>query len=155
MSRLNKKHCRAVVEYLMEAGVHVKDKLVKKEDSEELLEDLLNKVKATFEGEYDFITGQIGYDNEHSKFDIHLESRVGNTFRTETIDIEFFDSAELTELISVNQKINQQAKAPLSSKNKDSQATDNEAKKIDNLDNLKGFIEQEGRKVPIFKGTKV
>ena len=64
----------------------------------------LNKVKATFEGEYDFITGQIGYDNEHSKFDIHLESRVGNTFRTETIDLEFFDSAELTELLSVNQK---------------------------------------------------
>ncbi len=116
-------------------------------------------------------TGKVVFDPEHSRYQIHLETRIRDMPQTSILDASLFAAGEIVELRRINKQMNEVAEAPfaftrlnskkpaMTKKEKDEEeASDDETNassgpkfdgdtgKLTSLYDLKLFIEAEGRK---------
>jgi DNA gyrase subunit B len=138
---------------------------------------LIGEIKAylakTLAGQRFYAEGKVVFDAEHTRYQIHLETRIRNLPHHSVIDASLFSSGEIVELRRINRQMDEVAQAPFTFARlkkgkaqektaKDEDETTPEAEtqaeisgvptfdgdhgRLASLYELKLFIEQEGRK---------
>jgi DNA gyrase subunit B len=141
-----------------------------------LVARITEHLEKTHQGQRIFVGSRITFDAEHSRYQIHLETRIKDMPQSSTIDSTIFSSGEVVELRRIYKQMNEVATAPFSftrlggkktqtktlsesdvevtdgSEGEEVSAAskeidfDSDSGKLPTLYELKSFIEQEGRK---------
>ena len=98
-------------------------------------------MKKKHEGERIYITGDVAFDEEYSRYRIVFETRINDIPKRSVVDAPLFAGGEIVELRRIHNKINEIALAPFSYKRGD----DDEGQ-LESMQTLKDFILDEGRK---------
>ena len=138
-----------VVEYLASCE-HFSSEIFNSEEgaqalSDQIIEFILNKSRSSFTQ----ARSSILFDKERSSYSIVFETLINNIPRISTIDSNFLQYGEIKELRKISQDLTNVAKAPFSYewKNKgNNEASDRVENKVEDLNELKSFIEKQGRK---------
>lgn len=157
LSLAGRRREQALVHYLVSRKESAGSLLDSVESCQSLLEEIRQYFSTKKSDEFAFIDGTISFDKEHSKQRITFETRVNNIPKISTFESTFFESGEYLELRRLHQQLQQQAQAPYTlqriekagDKSADTgteAAPDAASITINDLDQLKEFIEAQGRK---------
>lgn len=142
----SRKRPREVLMYLIDSNFDASS-LASKESSQDLCDKISDFIEKHINDSF-HTDGQVVFDKEHSVYTIQVKTRIKNITHVFTIDSNFFVSGELVELRKINGQIKEQIKEPFSCYVLDDNGkrTGEEPKKLKNLNLLKDFILEEGRR---------
>ena len=102
---------------------------------------MISYLKSKHEGERIYVTGDVAFDEEYSRYRIVFETRINDVPRTSVIDAPLFSGGEVVELRRIHKQISEIALAPFNfSRNDDDKGS------LESMQSLKEFILEEGRK---------
>lgn len=145
----NRKRAKAIVEYIVKNNIN-ESHLETEEKAQMLCQNLIDHAQASTEGNFNQFNGKMSFDREHSKFGIKMSTRINNLSLSFSIDSQYLNSGEILELKRITKQIQEQIQEPFTlrftdTKSKSGEA-DNKVLLIPNLNDLKDFIIEEGRK---------
>lgn len=144
LSLISRKRSKEVVEFLVKQGLKASD-LQTRESSDAVLTKILEHLSKV-DGSYN-PQGSVHFDKEHSDHRIELKTRISNIPMEFSIDDEFLNSGEFVELCSIFEQINQQVKGPFACRVIGGEGKETaKAEVFDDLESLKTFVLEEGRK---------
>jgi len=154
-----RKRAREIFEYMIEHSGLTAESLATEESAKALKNDVLEYLKKTLEGHRYFAAGEVEYDKEYSCYRIVFDTRIKDVPKISVVNSPMFSGGDIIELRRIRGQILDLAKAPFeftksSVKKKDElesedaeQPTSGQVKGIlSDLQELKEFILQEGRK---------
>ncbi len=123
-----------------------------------LRDRLVEYLRVRLTGARVYADGSVQFDEEHSRYQLVMETRISNVPQTSKLDATMFASGEVVELRRVSEQLREIAIAPFNFRRNDikkSAATDEASNedqsnrpvgRLDSLAALKDFIMEEGRK---------
>jgi DNA gyrase subunit B len=154
-----RRRAREVFEYMIVHEEINKERLSTEESAEELKDEILSYLAQRLAGQRYYAEAKLEFDKEYSRYRIIFETRIRDVPKTSVIDAPLFSSGEVLELRRIWRQITELATAPFqytkhSKKKDDSEEGGDEATTtgtkgsgtLSDLDELKEFVLQEGRK---------
>jgi DNA gyrase subunit B len=89
---------------------------------------------------------KVNFDQEHSRYVLHLETRIKDVPQTSSIDATTFAAGEIVELRRVRKQLIEVAQPPFVVKLTGKDTADKSAETIQSLQDLRRFVEEQGRK---------
>ena len=141
MDMASRRRAQEIVEYIVQHSDVDANTLASDEAAEQLKEDVISYLKSKHEGERIYVTGDVAFDEEYSRYRIVFETRINDVPRTSVIDAPLFSGGEVVELRRIHKQISEIALAPFNfSRNDDDKGS------LESMQSLKEFILEEGRK---------
>lgn len=144
-----RRRCKEVIEYIVLHDELGPPDLADETKAKSFAEDLIQKLQDKFSEKGIYATYQINFDQEHSRYQVVMETRVNNVPRISVIDAGMFSSGEIVELRRIRQQLDGLARAPFSYRSSvktETESSDQNTGKLSSLNELYELIEQEGRK---------
>ncbi len=154
----SKKRAREVVEYFVNNPNISAEHLSTQESAQGIIDEISHLVKAQKTENTPYIFGQLKFDEEHSSYQIVLETRINDKPKRSQIDKAWFQTGEINELRRLMQQMTEIAKLPFGytfqkiaheegdEENKDTSSEVDGLSAINTLSELFELINEIGRK---------
>lgn len=137
----SRRRAQEILEYIVEHENIDTSSLASDASAEALKEDIAKHLQKKHEGERIFISGDVAFDEEYSRYRIVFDTRINDVPKRSVIDVPLFQSGEISELRRIQGQIKEIAVAPFKFKRGD----EGEGQ-LSSMLALKDLILQEGRK---------
>lgn len=145
-----RKRAREIFEYLVHHEEIVPDSLESEASAQTLRDNILAYLKTRMGDDRYYADARVEFDKEYSRYRIVFDTRINDVPKTSVIDAPLLTSGEVVELRRIHHQIVDQATAPFNfervSAKKGEEASEKSKGVLSNLDELRDFILEEGRK---------
>ncbi len=145
-----RRRCKEVVEYIIQHHEVGPSSTADEDSCKALVDKIIVQLKKRFGDTAGFASYKIKFDQEHSRYQINLETRVRNVPQISVIDAGMFASGEIVELRRIKQQLDEVAMPPFKVKSTGKSAEDSEkaaaVAPMTDLNDMRHYIEQEGRR---------
>ena len=159
MEMASRRRIKEILEYIVQQEKLAEENFKDEARARELMDKIIGFIRSIYDNDRLFIEGDVVLNKEYSRYDLTIESRIGDIPKTSMVDWALVSSGEVAELRRIRGQMDEIAKAPFNyektkgKKEADPEGDEEESPEIGGrvgtlptMAHLKDFVIEEGRK---------